>query len=245
MAWRTAHAIDELRNEVNRRWPNRSKVSDGTIGDAAHASRTSDHNPWIKVNGVGVVRAIDITANGIDPDAYAEHLRALGKAGDPRLTGGGYVIWNKRIASEKQGWAWRRYTGANGHTKHIHLSLSTKPAGFDSRASWGILNLGRPKPPPPAPVDPNKGRPYRGFAAPTTDRAIYNAGGRNDQVAELEILFGLPVTGKYPTDGPLSDAVVALKKIAKWTDASGALDKSSRVDARFAQAVRNLVSGAD
>lgn len=242
MPWRTAHAIDVLRTEVNQRWPYRSKVSDGTIGDAAHAARTSDHNPWVIVSGVGVVRAFDCTANGIDPDAYAEHLRALGKAGDPRLVPGGYVIWNKRIASEKQGWAWRRYTGANSHTHHIHLSLTTRPAGFDSRASWGVNQIGRPKPPPPAPVDRNKGRPYKTFVAPTTDAAIYKHGGRDNQVAEAQILFGVPVTGRYDTDDALSKAVVNLKKQAGWTDASGALDKSSRIDERFIKAVRALVA---
>ena len=242
MAWRTAHALDVLRNEVNTRWPYRSKISDGTIGDAAHAARTSDHNPWLVVNGVGVVRAFDCTANGIDPDAYAEHLRALGKAGDPRLTGGGYVIWNKRIASERQGWAWRKYTGANGHTHHIHLSLSRNQAGFDSRASWGITELGRPKPPPPPAPDRNAGRPYRTFAAPTDDATIYKVGGRDNQVAEAQILFGVPVTGRYETNDALSDAVVNLKTLAGWRDASGAPDRSSRVDERFIKAVRALVA---
>ena len=238
MAWRTAHAIDTLRAEVNQRWPNRSKVSDGTIGDAAHASRSSDHNPWVKVNGVGVVRAIDITANGIDPDAYAEHLRALGRAGDPRLTNGGYVIWNKRIASERQGWAWRRYTGTNGHTHHIHLSLSTKPSGFDSRASWGINQIGRPKPPPPA-KDPNKGRTWRQFAKGATDPAIYAKGGRNDQVAELQLLLNRLGHYRSPVDGRYGDltlsAVLAAKDRFRWEN------RTSVIDARFIAMLRKAV----
>lgn len=221
MAWRSAHAIDELRKEINARWPNRSKASDGTIGDAAHASRSSDHNPWVKVNGVGVVRAIDITADGIDPDAYAEHLRALGKAGDPRIVPGGYVIWNKRIASERDGWKWRRYTGSNGHTRHIHLSLSTRPAGFDSRASWGINGVGRPKPP----TAPNAGRVWREFAKGATDDSIYNKPknpGKDNQVSELQMLlsslghYQAKVDGVY---GPITvSAVVAAKDALRWTD---------------------------
>jgi hypothetical protein len=34
-----------LRAQVNKRWPTREKASDGWIGDRAHASRKSDHNP--------------------------------------------------------------------------------------------------------------------------------------------------------------------------------------------------------
>lgn len=231
MVWRTAHALDTLRAEVNQRWPQRSKVSDGTIGDAAHASRTSDHNPFVQVNGVGVVRAFDCTANGIDPDAYAEHLRSLGKAGDPRLVPGGYVIWNKRIASEKQGWAWRRYTGANGHTHHIHLSLSTKPAGFDSRASWGINGIGRPKPPPP---DPNKGRVWRQFSNGATDDSIYNKPtlpGKDNEVSELQILLATlghlrmdQVDGTY---GPRTlSAVIAAKDKLGWRNRTSVIDEA-------------------
>lgn len=242
MAWRTAHAIDALRAEINLRWPQRSKVSDGTIGDAAHASRNSDHNPWVKVNGVGVVRAIDITAEGIDPAAYAEHLRALGKAGDPRLVPGGYVIWNKRIASERQGWAWRPYTGANGHTRHIHLSLSTKPSGFDSRSSWGISGVARPKPAPPG-TDPNKGRVWRQFSKNATDDSIYNKRlkpGQRWQVSELQML--LAHLGFYRDEpdgvyGPVTlSAVIAFKDAASWRD------RSSIIDADVIGALRALAA---
>ena len=94
----------------------------------------------------------------------------------------------------------------------------------------------------PAPAaDPNAGRHYRTFVAGTDDHLIYKLGGRNDQVAELQLLFGLPVDGIY---GPNTvRAVVHLKGAAKWADASGAQDRSSRVDERFAKAVRALVAG--
>lgn len=236
--WRTANAIDQLRSEINLRWPDRSKKSDGTIGDAAHASRDSDHNPWVKVDGVGVVRAIDITAEGIDADAYAEHLRALGKAGDPRLVGGGYVIWNKRIASERQGWAWRRYTGANGHTRHVHLSLSRNRGGFDSRASWGINQVGRPRVAP----DPNAGRTWRKFAKGATDDSIYRKRlkpGKDNQVSELQMLLAAlgHFTGKV--DGVYGPATLAgvqsFKRAASWRDTS------STVDLELIDTLRRLV----
>lgn len=138
MAWRLARSLDVLRDEVNAAAPGRSKVSDGTIGDAAHASRTSDHNPYIKdANGVGVVRALDVTHDpngGMDAHQLAEHVRSLGASGDPRVR---YVISNARIASPTQGWVWRRYTGTNAHTKHAHISVVEAASGYDSTAPWG------------------------------------------------------------------------------------------------------------
>lgn len=137
MAWRNCGASLALIDEVNKRWPGRSRVSDGTIGDAAHASRTSDHNPWIVVAGQGVVRARDITANGINVAWLAEHLRALGAAGDNRLGGGGYLIFNRRITTTD--WrGWKTYTGTNPHVSHLHVSFSRNTAGFDSPRPWGI-----------------------------------------------------------------------------------------------------------
>lgn len=143
-SWRVARALEVMLKEVNKRWPKRSKVSDGSIGDAAHASRSSDHNPWIKdANGQGVVRARDITADGIDAGWLAEHFRILGALGDKRLSPTGYVIFNKRIAGAGTGakrWAWRSYNGPNAHKHHVHLSATQTAGagGFDSEASWGI-----------------------------------------------------------------------------------------------------------
>lgn len=38
-----------------------------------------------------------------------------------------YVIWNRRIASEASSpdWSWRRYTGSNPHTDHVHMSFKS------------------------------------------------------------------------------------------------------------------------
>jgi hypothetical protein len=142
--WRLAHSLEVLRNEVDTRWPNRSKVSDGTIGDAAHRSQgaASDHNPWvIDDKGVGVVRAFDVTAATIDAPGLAEHLRQLGAHDDARLIDHGYIIFDRRIASEIDAWAWRPYGGADPHTSHIHVSVARDPAGYDSDAAWGVSKV--------------------------------------------------------------------------------------------------------
>ena len=152
--WRLARSLQVFRGEVNSRWGARDKRSDGSIGDAEHAARSSDHNPWVKLAGLGIVRAVDIdkdlTTPATDPrpafeaeqaNWLAEFLRDLGQTGDPRLTGGGYVIWNRRIAGGTKGWAWHRYDGLNSHEHHVHLSVSLNPAGFDSPAGWGLWPL--------------------------------------------------------------------------------------------------------
>ena len=55
-SWKLVAGGEALRGQVNNRWPNRDKRSDGTKGDSAHAARVSDHNPDSK----GVVHALDI-----------------------------------------------------------------------------------------------------------------------------------------------------------------------------------------
>lgn len=159
MTYRLALALAELRDEVNLAAPRRSKASDGWIGDALHASRGSDHNPWIKdTRGIGVVRAFDFThdpASGVDCHVLAERIRLLGRAGDRRLASGGYVIWNRRIASgASQDWAWRPYSGANAHTRHAHVSVSREAAGYDDQRPWSVAlaNVATPAPTPAPPT---------------------------------------------------------------------------------------------
>lgn len=156
MSYREARSLSTLLAEINAAAPRRSKISDGWIGDAAHASRTSDHNPWIKVGGLGVVRARDFThdpAGGLDCNRLAAALvPLLGK--HPALGSGAYIIWNRRIIStDRLREGWRTYTGSNGHTQHLHVSVCTAVSGFDSTARWGVLAPPAP-PAPPKPSDP-------------------------------------------------------------------------------------------
>lgn len=140
MAWRLAKSIDVLRKEINAAYPKRRKSSDGTIGDDEHASRSSDHNPWVKDGRTGVVTAIDFTHdpdNGVDAGEIAELLRA---SKDTRIK---YIISNKRICnSAKTGgaaaWSWRPYSGSNPHTKHMHLSVKSDKKQYDSIQPWKL-----------------------------------------------------------------------------------------------------------
>jgi hypothetical protein len=153
---RLAVSLEVLLVEVDAAAPKRSKASDGTYGDAAHAARweDSDHNAWLIHKGVGVCRARDITNDpAVRLAAAFERLRALAHAGKlPQVLNGGYAILNGRITRED--WSgWKTYTGPNPHVVEGHVSVSLNPAQFDSRAPWGIFApAAAPTPPRPAPA---------------------------------------------------------------------------------------------
>ena len=128
MGWRAAQSITVLRKQLNNLFPNRSKISDGIVGDLRHKRSKSDHNP----NALGVVRAFDIThdpGGGVDCNQLAASLT---KFKDPRIK---YLIWNKKICSSKKSpWKWRKYNGSNGHTKHLHISVNNH--NYDVLTPW-------------------------------------------------------------------------------------------------------------
>jgi hypothetical protein len=135
MAWRLARSLSTLRDQINALSPNRSKVSDGTIGDVAHSARSSDHNP-----SGGIVHAMDITndpAHGIVSRSIAE---ALAASNDPRIK---YLISNGQICSGtgqgKPAWVWRKYIGSNPHNHHFHISV--KAAGADDTSPWNLRGV--------------------------------------------------------------------------------------------------------
>lgn len=143
MSWRVARSLDVLLGEINATAPLRNKAADGSIGDAAHATRTSDHNPWVVYGGQGIVRARDFThdpAGGLDCNELARALSALiALGGHPACRSGAYVIWRGRIFSfDRRHEGWRTYSGSNPHDHHLHLSVATDPAGFDSTRPWLI-----------------------------------------------------------------------------------------------------------
>jgi hypothetical protein len=150
MSWRVAESLLALRAEVDRKFPDRERVSDGTIGDKAHQllGSASDHTPWIKDgHGIGVVRALDVDAGpGEFPnrahdtvgDTVSEVVRLAGKAGHPALADGGYVIYEGKIASAvSPAWEWRHHNG-DSHESHPHISVGRNADAFDSKEPWGI-----------------------------------------------------------------------------------------------------------
>ena len=128
---RLSNAAEQLRSEINTKYPNRDKRSDGWIGDTSHNARKSDHNP----DKNGWVRAIDIDSDlvkGSSKESWllAEQIKTIALKGDKRIS---YVIHQHRIASPRQKWAWRVYKGANPHVSHIHISFD-KSGDFNGKA---------------------------------------------------------------------------------------------------------------
>jgi hypothetical protein len=130
--WRVARGLDKLLAQINAMAPNRSKASDGSIGDATHQSTSSDHNP----DEFGIVRARDFTqdpAHGADMFAISEALRL---SRDRRIK---YVIFNRRIFSATNTpWTWRPYDGPSAHTEHMHVSTVADNAIADDTRDWEI-----------------------------------------------------------------------------------------------------------
>lgn len=135
MTWTLAPALTQLRAQINALWPERNRDVDGSIGDEAHQTRKSDHNP----DADDVVTAIDVTDDdsvGADMRQVAEVLR-LGR--DPRIK---YVIHEGKLfssyaTSSYPAWTWRPYSGTNGHFSHLHISVTQ--AGKYNDSEWNLL----------------------------------------------------------------------------------------------------------
>jgi len=132
MSWRVAKSLEKLRFQLNEMFPNRSKISDGSIGDTKHSARKSDHNP--NENGVVCARDFthDLSANGVNGHLL---LNALLASKDKRMK---YIIFFGKIYNVKNGFQPKAYHGINAHKHHLHLSVSDNPALYDDDSDWTL-----------------------------------------------------------------------------------------------------------
>ena len=126
-------AGQQLREQIDDDYPDRDRRSDGWVADARHLAKgNSDHIPDVKAGGI--VRAIDIdadlAAHKEEAHSLVEKIRKCAKRGDKRIK---YVIFDGRIASPILNWKARKYTGANPHRSHFHVSFTTLG---DKDGSW-------------------------------------------------------------------------------------------------------------
>jgi hypothetical protein len=200
MTYRLARALDALRAQVNDKWRNRSKASDGWIGNAEHASRSSDHNPWVKDGSAGVVTALDITHDpqgGCDSYALAESML---KSRDRRIK---YIISNRRIAAGTDGpqpWAWRPYNGTNPHNHHVHISVKADRAYYDDTTPWAFDVASR------------------SAAIYVVPRPTLRRGSKGDDVRRLQSLLAVGVDGDF---GPKTEGSVKQFQVRKKLTADG------------------------
>jgi hypothetical protein len=194
--WRLAPSLVKLVDDADRFAPARSRRSDGSIGDAAHANRPSDHNP-----ADGWVHAVDLTHDpdgGFDSYAVAEQLR---QSRDPRIR---YVISNGRIfSSSNRPFEWRPYTGANRHDSHVHVSITRLDAARSDISGWP---LGHTAPPDFHPVTGDVPMPV--IFRDTRDNRIwiwYRSSGRRRHLTSgdqrnIAVLFGAEDKGDLSGD---------------------------------------------
>lgn len=201
-SWRVAKSLERLKAEIDAFAPNRSLASEGSIGDAAHASRSSDHNPYIKLGGVGIVRARDFThdpARGFDSYAFA---RSLAKSGDKRIR---YIISNGQIFNPSVSQSWRPYSGSNPHDHHAHVSVSENASLFDNTADWkweaAMVPMPGDRPVVPQITDP-----------------VLRQGSKGEDVRRLQTLLGIKVDGDF---GPATKKAVAAFQAARGLAADG------------------------
>ena len=125
-----------LREQIDDAYPDRSRVSDGWLGDTRHSTRTSDHNADVN----GWVRAIDISS-GLRPNSdemhhLADQLRVAAWK-DKRIK---YIIFDGRICSRKSLWRWKKYTGISPHKHHMHVSFNV--SGDEDGKRFDVALLG-------------------------------------------------------------------------------------------------------
>ena len=146
--WILVPCLVSLRGEFNSLAPERDRASDGSIGDEAHASSSSDHNPdetgttpYEDADNINEVHAIDVDIDLRKPGWTMQRAVQIivtrhRQGRDDRLQN---VIYNRVIWSRSWGWTAREYTGSNPHDKHAHFSSRYTTHEESSTSPWGLL----------------------------------------------------------------------------------------------------------
>ncbi len=148
-SWILVPCLVALRSEFNAIAPARQKTSDGSVGDLAHQSSVSDHNPdetgrvpIVDADKINEVHAIDVDVDlnvpGLTMWMIVAFLVARCRSGAERRLR--YIIFDRRIWSAADGWPTGgvAYKGASPHTEHAHFSASYDTAMEASTASWHL-----------------------------------------------------------------------------------------------------------
>ncbi|MFF5076937.1 hypothetical protein ACFY36_07785 [Actinoplanes sp. NPDC000266] len=148
--WILVPCLVKLRSEFNTIAPNRDKTSDGSIGDTAHQATQSDHNddevgnvPIRDADKIHEVHAIDVDVDlrepGLTMEAVVQFLLKRCRSGaEKRLR---YIIFNRRIWQQSNGWKQQSYSGSNPHDHHAHFSSSYTTSHEASTASWHLEDI--------------------------------------------------------------------------------------------------------
>ncbi len=154
----------------------------------------------------GYVSAVDITKlPGDATDALIETLIA-----DPRVW---YVIHCGRIWSRTYGFKPRKYTGANPHDDHVHVSLMQTAAATKPTA-WGIRRA-------PAADGPEKVPALPDAASAPGILPVLQRGDRHDLVEAVQRFLGVTPLGRH--FGPRTQAAVTRYQRRQGLTADGVI----------------------
>ena len=154
--WINTQASLSLLAEMDVAFPNREHgAMEGTIGDLAHASIASDHNPddtpGVRAGGSDADSTPEVHARDLNSVLSRpgwtlfrvfDLIRARAAAGVEKRVQ--YMIIDRKITSRSWNWTWRAYNGADPHIAHGHVSFRYgSGAGQDNPENitgpWGIL----------------------------------------------------------------------------------------------------------
>lgn len=124
--WHLAPSLVRFRVWNRAKWPNQNNAGDGSIGDASHAARKSDHNPNVR-------RSV----NAIDEDERGIHMPTLMVAFMMHPSAR-YVIYERDIWHVNRSWRCETYTGDNPHDKHGHFSIHQTVKAEQSKTEFGV-----------------------------------------------------------------------------------------------------------
>ena len=133
-----APSAKALLSQATKRWPTRSRGSDGIVPSAAHTASNPDSDH--EMGKAGYCHAVDLThdeTHGCDCGLVSEGMRI---ARDRRIK---YVIFNRRIFSSypvtaRPAWTWGPYVGSNPHSGHMHLSILDTKAACEDISLWPL-----------------------------------------------------------------------------------------------------------
>lgn len=152
MSWQVVPNLNEAKEQLDKRFPNRDKSSDGSIGDTAHAARASSHNP--DLTGSPEYRDGDtkdeVRARDFDKDLRDVGLRTMEDVVQlwvKKLRAGmmkhvRYIIFNKRIWHRRDNFITHEYTGSNTHEGHAHVNSEfNQEADTVTGTNWYLTEL--------------------------------------------------------------------------------------------------------